>query len=530
MHANMTILLEEIPLKARAAVETLVHERESLIREKEALFEKAQRLEMENRLMRERMRLLLLKRYGCKNESLSEGQLELLQAEPGVSAPEVEKESALPEKEKKLRKKPAAKHPGREKLPDHLERREKIIGVEASERVCPCCGKDRSGIGHETCEVLALEPLKYFVEVIKREKLACKSCAEGGVVTAPIAGPRIIEKGKLSDAVVVDVMVKKYCDHLPLYRQEEILARDFDINLSRNTLCDAIMRAGTLCQALSGEMKAELLAGDYIQADETPIGVQDDSGSGRNHQAYAFEYSRPGGNVVFDFRMTRAREGPLKFLGTYSGVLQYDGYVGYEKTGGKMLIRAGCWSHVRRKFDEAHRLDRKNADALSMLGLIAKLYAVEKEAREAAMNAEARLNLRREKSLPLLETIRSKVMEIRERVLGGAALAKACNYLLNQWHKLTPFCEHGQVEIDNNWCENAIRPIALGRKNWLHIGSEKAGPRIAAIMSVIETCKRLGISPREYLLDVLPRLSEWPIARVGELTPQKWLAARVKTK
>lgn len=499
------------------------------MREKEAWAAKFERLELENRLMRERMRLLLLKKYGCKNESLSEGQLQLLEIEPGVSAAEVEKEAALPETQKRVpRKKAASKHPGREKLPEHLERREQIMAVEASQRLCPCCGKERCVISYESKEVLELEPLKYFVAVIKREKLACESCAQGGVATAPAGGPRIIEKGKLSDAVVVDVVINKYCSHLPLYRQEEIMERDFKLEISRNTLCDAVMSVGNLLRPLREAMKVELLAGGYIQADETPIGVQVPTRRGANHQAYAFEYSRPGGSVIFDFRMSRAREGPRDFLGNYQGVLQYDGYAGYEKTGGKALVRCGCWAHVRRKFHEASRLDPKDADACSTLDLIAKLYAVEKEARDAVMSPEARLSLRREKSVALLETIRSKVMEIRGRVLPAGAVSKACNYLLNQWHKLTPFCEHGLVEIDNNWCENAIRPIALGRKNWLHIGSERAGPRIAAILSVIETCKRLGVSPREYLLDVLPKLPEWPITKVAELTPSKWLASRSK--
>ena len=510
----MTILLEEIPLKARAAVEELLN--------------KSQRLELENDLLRQRMRLLLLKKYGGKNESLSDGQLELLEAEPGVSVPEVEKESALPPRDKNITRSKAPKHPGRGELPAHLERREKIIPVEASQRLCACCGKERCLISYETKEVLELEPLKYFVQVIKREKLACKSCEQGGVVTAPAAGPMIIEKGKLSDAVVVGVVIDKYCAHLPLYRQEEILARDFTLEISRNTLCDAAMRVGSLLRLVRDAMKAELFAGGYIQADETPIGVQDESGSGHNHQAYAWEYSRPGGNVVFDFRMSRAREGPRDFLGSYEGILQYDGYAAYEKVGGKALVRTGCWAHARRKFHEAHQLNSKDADALGMLDLIAKLYAVEKEARDTEIKPGERLSLRREKSRPQLEAIRARALEIRGRVLPAGATAKACNYLLNQWQKLTPFCENGLIEIDNNWAENAIRPIALGRKNWLHIGSEKAGPRIAAIMSVIETCKRFEINPREYLLDVLPKLPEWPSNRVAKLTPEVWKASRME--
>lgn len=507
----MTLLLEEIPVKIRPAVEAMMEER--------------QRLEMENRLLRDRIRLVLLKKYGCKNESLSEGQLELLETEPGVSRAEVEKEESLPEEEKRRTNK-KRNHPGREKLPEHLERRETIIPVEASQRLCSCCGQERSVIGYESKEVLDMEPVKYFVSVIKREKLACKRCEEAGVVTAPVGGPKIVEKGKLSDRIVVEVILDKYCNHLPLYRQEDILERDFGMEISRKTLCDAVMRSGDLLRLVREAMRVELIAGGYIQADETPIGVQVPTHNGHNHQAYAFEYSCPGGNVIFDFRMSRAREGPREFLKGYQGLLQYDGYAGYEKIGGEAMVRAGCWAHARRKFHEAHRLDPKDPDALGMLELIGELYGIEKQARETGANPSARLDLRRERSLPLLETIRNRVMEIRGRVLPSSAVGKACEYLLNQWRKLISFCEYGIIEIDNNWCENAIRPLALGRKNWLHVGSEKAGPRIAALLSVIETCKRLEISARDYLLDVLPKLANWPANRAGELTPQAWKTSR----
>jgi transposase len=216
------------------------------------------------------------------------------------------------------------------------------------------------------------------VRVIKREKLACHKCPEGGVVTAAAAGPKIVEKGKLSDAVVVDVLIKKYLSHLPLYRQAADLHRDHGIDLSRSTLNAAVMAAGELLLPVAAVLKRDLLEGGYIQADETPIGVQSQQTKGRNHQAYEFQYSRPGGPVVFDFCMSRAREGPAEFLRDYGGILQCDGYQGYEKIGAPGIVRAGCLAHVRRKFADALKLDPQDREAAAVLLLMGKLYAVER--------------------------------------------------------------------------------------------------------------------------------------------------------
>ncbi|HET7238410.1 MAG TPA: IS66 family transposase, partial [Terrimicrobiaceae bacterium] len=368
------INLESLPEEARALIETLAKE--------------ADRLEQEVRLLREMLRLERLKKYGSKGEKLSEEQVELLELEPGVHAQEVEKEAAVSSRRKRLAKR---EHAGRNPLPAHLPRREEIITVEGEERLCVCCGKQRCCIGYEEKEVLEIEPARYFVRVIKREKLACHQCPEGGVVTAAAGGPRIVEKGKLSDAVVVDVLIKKYLSHLPLYRQAADLQRDHGMEISRSTLNAAVMAAGELLLPVAAVLKRDLLAGGYIQADETPIGVQSPQTKGRNHQGYEFQYSRPGGPVVFDFCMSRAREGPAEFLVGYGGILQCDGYQGYEKIGAPGMIRAGCLAHVRRKFNDALKLDPQDREAATVLLLMGKLYAVEKEARETGATAEQRL-------------------------------------------------------------------------------------------------------------------------------------------
>ena len=486
-----------------------------------------QRVTLENKLLKEELRLLRIEKYGPKSEQLSDGQLELLETEPGVTAAEIAAEAARPGAEapgvEKVRRR---QHPGRAELPPHLPRQEQIIGCTAAQCVCAQCGADKPVIGYEVSEELDREPARYFVLVTKREKRACKACAEMGVSTAAPAGPKIVDKGKASNRVIVDVLIDKYCNHLPLYRQCAILEREAGLELSRMTLCGWVMQAGTWLQAICGAMRADLLAGPCIQADETPVGVQSDRTRGRNHQGYLWEYSRPGGPVIFDFQMGRGREGPAKFLGRYAQILQCDGYGAYDRIGGPGLTFAGCMAHARRGFIDALKVAPGDPGPTAVVALLAQLYAVEKRAREGGLTPGERRVLRQLQSVPVLADLKKQIVELRQAVLPKSAVGKACDYTLSQWERLIVYASHGAVEIDNNWCENAMRPIALGRKNWLSIGSEEAGPPVAAIASIVETCRRLGINVRDYLLDMLPRVPDWPAQRIAELTPMAWAAAK----
>jgi len=485
--------------------------------EYDRLLGRADRLEREVDLLRALLRLERLAKYGRRGEKLSDDQLALLELEPGVTEVEVEKEAEILAQERPVK---VREHAGRNPLPAHLERREEVIASD--DRVCPCCGEARHVIGYEEREILDLEPVKYFVRVLKREKLACRKCPDAGVVTAPTGGPKVVEKGKLSDAVVVDVLIKKYASHLPLFRQQADMERDFGIDLSRSTLNAAIMAAGDLLIPLVKTLKADLLAGDYIQADETPVGVQSPKTKGRNHQAYEFQYSRPGGPVIFDFQMGRGRDGPATFLRDYAGILQCDGYTGYEKVGAPEMVRAGCMAHARRKFNDALKVNPQEKDAAEVMAIMVKLYAVEKEAREAGASPEQRKELRQRRSLPITKELKARIEKLSRKSLPSSKLGEACTYALNQWPRLMVYLEYGHIEIDQNLCENGMRPLALGRRNWMHIGSEAAGPKIAAILSIFATCKRLGINLRDYLNDVLPKLPDWPVNKVGELSPLVW--------
>ena len=417
------------------------------------------------------------------------------------------------------------KHPGRQEFPAVLPRVERVIACTPEQCVCQSCGKDTVVIGYEQTEQLDVEPTRFFVVVSKREKRACKGCAEG-VSAAPLPA-RIIDKGLVSDRVVIDTIVSKYCDHLPLYRQSAILERETGVSINRATMDGWVMTVGGLLVPIGAAIGRELVIGGYIQADETPIPVQTHDKSGKNHQAYLWQYGRPGGSVVFDFQMGRGREGPKKFLGQFKGILQTDGYVAYDKVGGAGMVHACCWAHSRRKVFDALKLNPDDRLAMQLVSRIDELFAIDAEAREASMDHAARHLLRQKRSRPLLEVIKQEMETTQAAVLPASALGKAISYTLTLWDKLIRFLDHPELELSNNLAENSMRPVALGRKNWIHVGSEQAGPKVAAILSVLESCRRLKLPAREYLASVLPGLAKLPIQRVGQYTPAAWAASRV---
>jgi transposase len=292
---------------------------------------------LEQRLRQHRIRLL-----GPHSETLSNLQLELLaDEEPGVTADEVEAE-AKREAITKAPRRERKPHPGRERLPENLPRVERV--VRCQDKTCAVCGRETSVIGYDESEQLDVEPARYFVRVTKREKRACRGCAQSTVTMGPLE-PRIVEKGLASDAVVIDTVVAKYCDHLPLYRQAVMLERETGLEIGRATLDGWVMRVGELLQPIVMVMHKDLLTETYLQADETTVPVQMHDGRGSNHQAYLWQYGKPGGETVFDFCLGRGREGPLKFLGKFEGILQTDGYQAYDGVGGPKLVHVGCWAH-----------------------------------------------------------------------------------------------------------------------------------------------------------------------------------------
>jgi transposase len=484
--------------------------------------------EIKIKVLEERLRLDRIARYGKRSETLSDLQLQLLDLEPGASSEEVEAES---EREPLQPQTPQGKsaselrrrHPGRQELPSHLERVVEIVACTPEQCNCGRCGKQTTVFGYEETEVLDVRPAEYIVRVIKREKRACRDCEEQGVQTAPVP-ERIVAKSVLSDQMIIETLVGKYCASLPLYRQQAIIKRDAGVQIALSTLNDGVLRVGELLMAISAAMKREVLAGTYIQADETPIGVQTHDKRGRNHQAYMWQYGSPGKGVVFDFRMGREGEGPKQFLGNFNGLLQTDGYKGYNHVGGPKMVHACCLAHARRKYVDAVKVNANDKDSASIVALMDELFAIDREAREQNLDHAQRDLLRQERAPKLLEQLRAAALALKKTALPKSAAGQAANYTLSYWSKLTVFLKHPELELSTNLAENAMRSIAIGRKNWLHLGSKEAGPKIAAIFSVVETCRRLNIPIRKYLGDVLPGLANRSIQSLAELTPTAYAA------
>ena len=482
-----------------------------------------QRAYLKIQVLELRLRLQRIQKYGPASEKLNDAQLELLELEPGVSSAEVQAESEREPPPAKTGSKKRRPHPGRQELPADLPRVERVIACAPEQCACRACGQPMAVIGYKQSEQLDVEPAKYFVQVTKREKRACQSCGEGGVVAAPVPA-RIVDKGLVSDRVVIDTVVAKYGDHLPLYRQSAILERETGLEIGRATLDGWVMRVGESLIPMTVVIGRELVGGSYIQADETPVDVQMHDRRGKNHQAYLWQYSRPGGSAVFDFRLGRGRAGPREFLGRFEGILQTDGYIAYEQVGGPKMVHVCCWAHARRKFHEAVKLSPQDKVAIGLVAQIDELFAIDARARAENFDHAARHALRQQQARPLLELLKPRIEAVGAQVPPSSALGKAVTYTLALWPKLTRFLKHPEVELSNNLAENSMRPVALGRKNWIHVGSPQAGPKVAAILSIVESCRRLKIPLRDYLGAVLPGLADISIQRLAELTPAAWAA------
>ncbi len=485
---------------------------------------------MKIRVLEEELRQERIRRMGPHSEKLSDLQLELLQFEPLVTADEVEAEAGrspfpAPAADNPQDKPKAKPHPGRQKFSASLRRVTETVPCPPELCHCAACGAETAVIGHDESEVLDVEPAAYFVRVTRREKRACRRCQQGSVVAAPVE-PRIVEKGLASDRIVIDTVVAKYCDHLPLYRQAAMLEREAGLEIGRATLDGWVMRVGELLIPVVESMRLDMLEGTYLQADETTVGVQTHDKRGSNHEAWLWQYGRPGGETVFDFRMGRDRDGPRKFLGRWEGILQSDGYKAYDGIGGLKLLHVGCWAHARRKFVDAVKLNPRDENAVRMVAAMDALFGIEAEARESGLTAEERLALRRERSEVVARQIHNDCLALAKRALPQSAVRKGVAYVLNQWTRLHRCLEYGEVEISNNMAENSMRPVALGRKNWLHVGSEAAGAKVAVVLSVVESCRRLGVPVKQYLAEVLPGLDRTMRSEVRLLTPGRWAASR----
>jgi len=472
-------------------------------------------LQAENHLLRKKLELFLQRYFGgTKNESLDPNQLELLLAGlPAVTVPSPVAEQKTPPRAT------TAARPVRQPLPAHLET-ERVVLEPAEVQQQPAGWRK---LGEEVTEELDWKPAKF----IKRLYIRPKYANADRIVIAPLPA-RLIEKGLPGAGLLTQVIVSKYEDHLPLYRQEKIYRERHGVTLSRQTLCGWVEAAADWLAPIYREMKAALVAQDYLQVDETPIRYLDPDVKGKSQSGWLWTYSQPQGDVVFDWNVSRSREGPRAFLKSFRGQLQTDGYGVYESLArerGDELILIGCWAHARRGLHEALGEGRA---AAWLVGQIGRLYAVEKQLRQQQAGPQLRAAVRTWQSRPILNRLRRALEAVRRRVLPKSLLGQAIDYTLARWETLTRYVDDGRLEIDNNLCENAIRPTAVGKKNFLFIGHPEAGQRSAVIYSVLGSCRRQGINPAEYLQDVFERLPKAKTSEVKSLTPAAWAKAKRK--
>jgi transposase len=468
-------------------------------------------LQAENRLLRQKLEHFI-KRYfgGNKNESLDAKQLELLLA--GLESLTL----PTPPDRKVVSRFPSATPAVRQPLPAHLET-EQVVLEPAEVKQQP---EGWRKLGEEVTQELDWKPAKF----IKRLYIRPKYAKAERIVIAPLPA-RLIEKGLPGAGLLTQVIISKYEDHLPLYRQEQIYRQRHGVNLTRQTLCGWIEAAADWLAPIYREMKAALQARDYLQVDETPIRYLDRDVQGKSQKGWLWTYSHPRDDVVFDWNVSRSREGPRQFLEHFRGKLQTDGYSVYESLAGERngdLILVGCWAHVRRGFHEALGEGRLAAWLVKQIGL---LYGVEKhlrQSRSGGTGPDLRAAVRLWQSQPVLKRLHRAMELIRRRVLPKSLLGQAIDYAQSRWETLTRYVEDGRLEIDNNLCENAIRPTAVGKKNFLFIGHPQAGQRSAIIYSILGSCRRHGINPTEYLRDIFERLPNAKTSELKAMTPAAW--------
>jgi transposase len=411
-------------------------------------------------------------------------------------------------------------HPGRIPIPEHLERVEIVLDIPEKDKVCPETGEPLKRIGWEVSEKLEYRPGKLIVNVYKRPKYApSDSASELGVITAPMPD-HPIGKCKADIGLLSYIIISKFADHLPLYRQDGIFERE-GVDIPRATQTNWVLQTFEAIQPLGDALKRAVLESDVLFTDDSIIPLQV-KGNGRVKKARLWAYVRGGSDpplTVYDFSHDRSKQRPLDFLEGFRGYVHADAYSGYDELFRKEnIIEVGCWVHARRKFDEA--TSSRPKEATEILARIAKLYRVEAECAE--MTLAERSKHREQCSRSVLDSIFQRLDEMKKVSLPSEPLRKAIDYALNQRQALYRYLEDGRLKPDNNLAENAIRPLALGRKNWLFAASDRGARATALYLGLIQSCKAFGVNPWAYFNDVLRRIMSHPVTQLRQLLPDQW--------
>jgi transposase len=472
----------------------------------------------ENTVLRQKLDALARRFFGKKSEQLNAAQMELLLS--GLVDSAVSEEKKEPPARPAPRTSPSASQ--RIRTPDHLEVVRQVIEPE----LVLAQPDQWKQIGEEISRRLDYQPGKFFWQETVRPKYVRADQRALPPVMAPAAA-QVADHSLAAPGLLSQILVAKYCDHLPFYRQEQIFQQRHGVFISRQQMVQWTFQSVRLLSAISDFLKEQVRQSRYVQVDETPVRYQDPDLPGRCGQGYLWVASVPGQGVVYEWHASRAAACLDSLLGPgYRGKLQSDGHSAYpafvkEKEDFKLF---GCWAHARRGFFEAQEQAPQVAGWI--LNQIGQMYGWERQLRLSRAGPALRQAHRRAHSRMVVERLARALALLRPRYLPKSPMGQAIHYALNQWPTLVGFLDHGEVEIDNNLVENAIRPTAIGKKNWLFFGSEEAGQRSAVIYTLIENCKRHGVEPYSYLKDVLERLPTTTNQEVGQLTPQNWKKAR----
>ena len=492
------------------------------------LKEKVAVLEQENALLKQKVNLLVKRLFGAGSEKLDPKQLELLLggADSGKECASSEKEEApadLVEIKAAAQSKPRGERSPR--LPEHLPCVEEIVEPLAVQ----AAPQEWRYIGEEVSEQLDYEPARFLRRRLIRRKYVKRHELDAAPVIAPLP-PVLQERCLAAPGLLAQVIVAKYCDHLPLYRQEQIYASRYGVALPRATLARWMELAADSLGLVYREINEGVVGTDYIQIDETPIEYLA-PGNGQTRTGYLWVCNRPGGDVVFHWHASRAAKCVEKIVpADFRGVIQCDGYAGYQSFAASgerqgQIQLAACYAHARRKFYEAQEQAPRIVGWL--LRQMGQLYAIERRLREERAGPRLRQAIRAAQSRPIHERLHRALvrLKIKKRYLPQSSLGKAIDYTLGQWTGLGVFLENGRVEIDNNLVENAIRPTAIGKKNWLFMGTADAGQRGAILYTIIENCRRRDIDPYAYLREVLTKLPAMTNRQIKEVTPEAYAKA-----
>ena len=503
----------------------LLEKQDNLCSENARIRTEIDRVKTENKLLREKVQYLIKRLFGRKSEKLNPEQMELLfeelrELQDTLEASEQELEELSEEKESRRGK----RKPLKERVPEDLPV-ERVVIVPDEVQAEP---ENYKKIGEETLEELDVVPTRFFKRVIVREKYVKVADRSAAPVIAP-APKRLIPGSYASAGLIRYIILNKYCDHLPLYRQEMALKYRHGIEISRKTMGNWMFLIADWLTMIYEALRREIRQSGYMQIDETFIRYQDPQ-KDRCPDGYLWAYHSPGRGVLFEWFPRRAAACLDPMLEGYEGYMQTDGYVGYTawlndpkhaKQKGAIL-HAACWAHARRKFVEAP----DNSVARKVVKLIAKLYRTETWLREHP--ELERSAYRREHAAPVLGQIKNLLEREQPRHLPQSNFGKAISYTLERWDALNLYVKHGTLEIDNNLVENAIRPTAIGKKNFLFFGSPDSGQTSAVIYSLVETCRKLGINPSDYLGELFDALPDMQQAEAAAWTPARWKAAQTQ--